>query len=277
MFWSRPPAADSTELAGILRERNGFSISSVLDGAGQRLEELIQWSTHPDVLTRIGSVDDFLALLDDVAVELTAPAESVVQDPLLAKHGDRLPHGFVVKRELGQGATAKALLVEKDGKEFVLKIALTESDNGKLREEAKALRSVHSEFIVAIEGEELLVNGRTVLVLQKAGDNTLAALLAREGVPSIDLLSRYGDDLLSAVVSLERQGIAHRDIKPDNIGVRTLARQRSQLVLSDFSLARAPLESLTVGTEGYRDPFLKLRKSWDLARSVIPPPSPFTR
>jgi serine/threonine protein kinase len=132
LFANRPPASNPTELAKILREQKGLSISSVLDGAGAKLEELIQWSTHPDVLTRIGSVEDFLTLLTDVEDELTAPTETVVNDPLQAKQGDRLPHGFVVKRELGQGATAKALLVTKDDKESVLKVALTEDDNGRL-------------------------------------------------------------------------------------------------------------------------------------------------
>ena len=266
LFASRPPASNPTELAKILRDQKGLSISSVLDGAGPKLEELIQWSTHPDVLTRIGSVEDFLTLLDEVEDELTAPKETVVNDPLQAKQGDRLPQGFVVRRELGQGATAKALLVTKDDKEFVLKVALNEDDNARLHEEAEALRSIHSEFIVAIE-QELKMNGRTVLVLQKAGDKTLAALLAKEGVPSLDLLSRYGDDLLSALASLERHGVVHRDIKPDNIGIRSLTKQRNQLILFDFSLVRAPLDNLNVGTEGYRDPFLKLRKPprWDLA------------
>jgi serine/threonine protein kinase len=266
LFANRPPATNPTELARILREQKGLSISSVLDGAGPRLEELIQWSTHPDVLTRIGSVEDFLTLLGDVEDELTAPTEAVVNDPLLAKQGDRLPHGFVVKRELGQGATAKALLVSKDDKESVLKVALTEDDNARLHEEAEALRTIHSEFIVAIE-QELKMSGRTVLVLQKAGDQMLAAMLAKEGVPSLDLLSRYGDDLLSALCSLERHGVVHRDIKPDNIGIRSLTKQRNQLILFDFSLARAPLENISVGTEGYRDPFLKLRKParWGLA------------
>ena len=205
-------------------------------------------------------------LLDEVEDELTAPKETVVNDPLQARQGDRLPQGFVVKRELGQGATAKALLVTKDDKEFVLKVALNEDDNARLHEEAEALRSIHSEFIVAIE-QELKMNGRTVLVLQKAGDQTLAALLAKEGVPSLDLLSRYGDDLLSALASLERHGVVHRDIKPDNIGIRSLTKQRNQLILFDFSLVRAPLDNLSVGTEGYRDPFVKLRKPprWDLA------------
>lgn len=266
LFANRPPASNSTELAKILRDQKGLSISAVLDGAGPKLEELIQWSTHPDVLTRIGSVEDFLVLLGDVEDELTAPTESVVNDPLNAKQGDRLPHGFVVKRELGQGATAKALLVVKDDKESVLKVALTEDDNSRLHEEAEALRSIHSEFIVSIE-QELKMSGRTVLVLQKAGDQTLTAMLAKEGVPSLDLLSRYGDDLLSALCSLERHGVVHRDIKPDNIGIRSLTKQRNQLVLFDFSLARASLDNINVGTEGYRDPFLKLRKParWDLA------------
>ena len=266
LFSSQPPATNPTELAKILRDQKGLSISSVLDGAGPKLEELIQWSTHPDVLTRIGSVEDFLTLLDDVEDELTAPAEAVVVDPLQAKRGDRLEHGFVVDRVLGQGATATALLVTKNEKQFVLKVALNEDHNTRLHEEAVALRSLHSEFIVAIE-EELVMHGRTVLVLQKAGDKTLTAQLRTDGVPTLEMLARYGDDLLSAVAHLERRGVVHRDIKPDNIGIRSLTKQRNQLVLFDFSLTGAPLDNIRVGTSGYTDPFLVNRKPqrWDLA------------
>lgn len=265
LFASRPPASSTSDLARILRDQRGLSLSSVLDGAGAKLEELIQWATHPDVLTRIGSVEDFLTLLDDVEDELTAPAEDLVVDPLQAKRGDRLEHGFVVERELGQGATATALLVKKGDREYVLKVAMGEEQNARLHEEAEALRSLHSEFIVAIE-DELVINGRTVLVLQKAGDKTLAAVLRTEGVPGLEMLSRYGDDLLSAVCSLERHGVIHRDIKPDNIGIRSLTKGRNQLILFDFSLANAPLDNIRVGTPSYTDPFLANRKPqrWDL-------------
>ena len=265
LFASRPPAGSPTDLSRILREQKGLSISSVLDGAGPKLEELIQWSTHPDVLTRIGSVEDFLTLLDEVEDELTTPAEAIVVDPLHAKRGDRLEHGFVVQRVLGQGATATALLVTKGEKEHVLKVAMDEEQNARLHEEAEALRSLHSEFIVAIE-DELVIGGRTVLVLQKAGDRTLAALLRSEGVPSLEMLARYGDDLLSAVSSLERHGVVHRDIKPDNVGIRSLTKGRNQLILFDFSLSHAPLDNIRVGTPGYTDPFLVNRKPrrWDL-------------
>ncbi|HUG69267.1 MAG TPA: NERD domain-containing protein, partial [Pirellulaceae bacterium] len=63
LFTSRPPAGSLSELTSILRERKGLSVSAVKDGVGQKLEEFIQWSTHPDALTRIGNVEDFLSML----------------------------------------------------------------------------------------------------------------------------------------------------------------------------------------------------------------------
>ena len=266
LFASRPPAGSYAELARILREKKGLSLAAVIDGVGPKLEEMIRWCTHPDVHNRIGSVEDFLSQLDDVEGELTAPEEAFVADPLTAKRGDRLEGGYIVEKELGQGATAKALLVRKDDQQLVLKIALSDDENARLHDEAQALRKLRSEYIVTIH-DEVLMAGRTVLVLQKAGDETLAGLLRQEGVPSLELLGRYGDDLLSAVVSLERNGITHRDIKPDNIGIRSLTKQPNQLILFDFSLTSAPLDKIRVGTPGYLDPFLPNRKPprWDLA------------
>ena len=266
LFTSRPPAGSVSELTQILRDRNGLSISAVLDGAGPKLEEFIQWSTHPDALTRIGTVEEFLAFLDDVEDELTSPDESVVADPLKAKRGDRLPNGYVVDRVLGQGATARAMLVTKGDTQYVLKVALKDSDNERLQEEAKALKKIRSEFVIEIY-DTLEMAGKTVLVLQKAGEESLATHLRKYGVPALDLLARYGENLLSAVSSLERHGVIHRDIKPDNIGIHSLNKQQNQLILYDFSLTNAPLDNLQVGTSDYRDPFLKNRKSgkWDLA------------
>ena len=160
------------------------------------------------------------------------------------------------------------MLVQKDEKEYVLKVALTENDNARLKEEAEALKKVRSEFVIAIY-DTLEIAGRTVLVLQKAGEESLAIHLRKYGVPALDLLGRYGEHLLSAVASLERHGVVHRDIKPDNIGIHSINKQQNQLILYDFSLTSAPLDNLFIGTADYRDPFLKNRKSrppkWDLA------------
>lgn len=265
LFTSRPPAGSVNELTQILRERNGLSISAVMDGAGKRLEEFVQWSTHPDALTRIGTVEEFLSFLDQVEDELSSPDDSSDVDPLRAKRGDRLPGGYVVDRVLGQGATARAMLVTKDGTQFVLKVALTDDDNVRLHEEAKALKKIRSEFVIDIY-DTLEMSGKTVLVLQKAGEESLATHLRKYGL-TLDLLARYGENLLSAVLSLESHGVVHRDIKPDNIGIHSLNKQQNQLILYDFSLTSAPLDNLLVGTTDYRDPFLKNRKTgkWDLA------------
>ena len=266
LFTSRPPAGSLSEQMAILREQKGLSVSAVMDGAGVKLEEFIKWSTHPDALTRIGSVDDFLVLLDEVEDELTAPDQSAIVDPLLAKRKDRLDQGYVVKSVLGQGATARALLVTKDGEEFALKVALTEDDNLRLTEEGKALKKIQSEFVIQIF-DTIEIAGKTILVLQVAGEESLAKHLRKYGVPTLGLLSRYGSNLLSAVESLERHGVVHRDIKPDNIGIHSFNKQQNQLILYDFSLTSAPLDNLRVGTTGYTDPFLKTRKAgkWDLA------------
>src|SRR5262249_10547499 len=86
--------------------------------------------------------------------------------------------------------------------------------------------------------------------------------------PSLDLARRFGDNLLSAVDYLEQQGVAHRDIKPDNIGITPTGQSgQLRLVLFDFSLSRTPVDNIRAGTPRYLDPLLPLRRPprWDLA------------
>jgi len=120
LFSSQPPGASSLEVSEKLRESKGLRLSSAIDGASRELEELIQFSTHPEVSSRLDSAKDFTDWLTRVEAELTIPEEDVVQNPGDAKTGDRLRHGFTVKARLGQGSTAVALLVERDGATAVL-------------------------------------------------------------------------------------------------------------------------------------------------------------
>ena len=97
--------------------------------------------------------------------------------------------------------------------------------------------------------------------MDRAGDKTLAQWI-RGGDPlSLDLMRRFGENLLSAIVHLEQEGIAHRDVKPDNIGIAKVAGTGAyRLVLFDFSLSRTPFETITAGTRPYLDPFLPDRR-----------------
>ncbi len=275
IFSGSPPAANGLELSNKLRETKGLQISSVLNGASVSLQELIQWSTHADVGVRLDTVGDFLELLEKVEEEATTPElETFADDPNRAKKDDQLPGGFRVMRRLGQGGCSVVLLVEKDGEEFVLKVASDPDHNSRLRDEAEILDKLRHNHIVAQCGT-LEIGDRFAFLMHPAFANkeerrieTLRDRLRHEGRLHIDLLQRFGEDLLEVLKYLEEEaGIPHRDIKPDNIAIGQIKRgDKLHLVLFDFSLSRAPAENLRAGTTGYLDPFLPLRqhKRWDL-------------
>jgi serine/threonine protein kinase len=264
LFSGVPPAASGVELADKLRQTRGLQISDVLNGASKALQELVQFSTHPDVASRIDSAADFLGYLDGVEEELTSPDHETVEDAAEAQKGDRLPGGFTVVRRLGKGATSTALVVERDGEEYVLKVPNGDEYFQRVRSEGEVLAKLRHQHIVEYV-ETTTVGGKPCLLLRSAGPETLGQRLRKEGRLHVDLLQRFGEDLLEIVRYLEEQGIPHRDIKPDNIGVGPVGRgDKLHLTLFDFSLSRTPPENLQAGTQGYLDPMLSLRKRWDL-------------
>jgi serine/threonine protein kinase len=268
-----PPAANRLELDEKLRQQNGLQISAVLNGAGVAMQDLVLLSTRPLVCDRTESVALFLAQLDDVEAELTEPELDVVEVPELAKQGDQLPGGFEVVRRLGQGACAVVLLVRRQERELVLKIANDPQHNHRIRDEADILEKVRHSYVVELVdrheiGDRFAFSMNPVFAERgRHHIETLRQRLAKDGPLHIELLERFGEDLLGVVAYLEEQGLSHRDIKPDNIAVGMVGRgDLLHLVLFDFSLGRTPPENIRAGTIGYLDPFLPLRDPprWDL-------------
>lgn len=273
LFSGHKPASNGLELSNSLRATKGLHISAVLNGAGQNLQDLVQYSTHPEVASRIDSVTDFLSYLDYVEDELTAPDHDIVEDPSQAQQGDLLPGNLKVIRRLGHGACSVAMLVQRDDQHFVLKVAATHEDNAKIEAEAEVLDKLHHEMVVHAErrieiGDYVGLLMRPIMAdRDRLRIETLGERLRREGRLHIDLLQRFGEDMLRVVGYLEEQGIPHRDIKPDNIAVGKIGRgDKLHLVLFDFSLSRTPDDNIRAGTNGYLDPFLPLRTPprWDL-------------
>lgn len=263
LFAGQPPASSLFEMTERLQREQGLQLSSVLDGAGQQLPLLVQRATCPEVTARLESVREFLDGLEQFEEEITRPAEQSWPDPINARPNDELEHGFVVRKRLGKGSTALALLVECNGCEQVLKVALSPEDNSRLETEAEVLRTLRHQYIV--EFHELLRFGdRVGLLMARAGDATLADRLRDEGRLHLELLERFGEDLLTTIDWLEKSGIPHRDIKPENLGTAKIGNQL-HLVLFDFSLARTSAENILAGTRDYLDPFLQTRTPprWD--------------
>ncbi|MGH8533517.1 MAG: protein kinase domain-containing protein [Gammaproteobacteria bacterium] len=134
LFSGQPPADSVIELHEKLRVGPGLRISDVLDGAGKGLQDLIQFSTIPDVSVRYATVDDFLQALEEVEDELTAPDPEVTVDPSIANKDDRIECGFTVLGRIGKGSSSDVLLVKADGsdEELVLKVASDPAHNERL-------------------------------------------------------------------------------------------------------------------------------------------------
>lgn len=273
LFSGVPPATNALELSNKLREAKGLQISAVLNGAVESLHFLIQFSTHPDVSSRNESVVDFLSELDDVENELTTPEHESIEDASRAQIGDLLPGNLRVLKRIGQGSCSVAMLVEKDGQEFILKVANDPEHNDRLKDEAAVLNKLRHAHVVEFQ-EVIELGNRAAFLMrpvfadkEKKTIETLGHRLRTEGRLHVDMLQRFGEDLLDVVKYLEEQGIPHRDIKPENIAVGAVGAGKAlHVVLFDFSLSRTSPENIRAGTREYLDPLLPLRKParWDL-------------
>ncbi|MEU8799782.1 BREX system serine/threonine kinase PglW [Spirillospora sp. NPDC048819] len=253
------PADSRGALARRLTEQHALTPSAIDESITPQMDEVIACATKRDVFDRFESVKEFLEYLDLVEEELTAPDAEPDPDPLDAVRGT-VVNGWTVQRNLGQGSTSRVFLAERetsDGKQTgVLKVALTEAAADRLHDEAALLGRLRSTRIVGLIEGPFDVADRTVVVLEQAGQVTLAEHIKRQGRLSPDELEKFGGELFDAVDYLEEEGVRHRDIKPENLAVRRLANNTSRLVMLDFSMAGTPDTAVKAGTPDYKDPFV---------------------
>ncbi|MFF0314246.1 BREX system serine/threonine kinase PglW [Micromonospora sp. NPDC005252] len=263
----QPPAAKRPELLARLARDNGLRAAAVADGISEFADELIQAATAPVPTQRLTTVADFVEMLQVVEDELTAPPAPSVHpeepepeqvDPLEARGGDRVGEWKMV-RSLGTGSTCRAFLGfnERTRREEVLKVGLSDEKGARLAHEARVLGPLTDSRVIRLaRPEPLQIGNRTVVVLEHAGDRTLARKLRDDGRLTVDELETYSDYLFGALDYLEGEGVYHRDIKPDNIAIRIRPNRTRQLVLFDFSLAGVSVKEINAGTPRYLDPFL---------------------
>ncbi|MEV5764741.1 BREX system serine/threonine kinase PglW [Micromonospora sp. NPDC052213] len=262
-----PPAAKRPELLSRLARDNGLRATAVADGISLFADELIQAATAPVPTQRLTTVAEFVEMLQVVEDELTAPPPASVHpeepepeqvDPLEARGGDRVGE-WTIKKSLGTGSTCRAFLAHNDrtGKDEVLKVGLSDEKGARLAHEARVLGPLTDSRVIRLaRPEPLQLGNRTVVVLEHAGELTLARKLRDDGRLTVDELETYSDYLFGALDYLEGEGVYHRDIKPDNIAIRIRPNRTRQLVLFDFSLAGVSVKEIAAGTPRYLDPFL---------------------
>ena len=143
IFAGHPPASSYGALSKRLEAHGYLSLADQADNISEGIDALVAHATAADAARRTTDIAAFLLDLDTLREQLAEAAEQqpVAIDPLTAEAGAELEDGFQVLGRLGRGSTALALLVERDGKEAVLKVSLDPERDGRLRAEAAALRA----------------------------------------------------------------------------------------------------------------------------------------
>ena len=172
--------------------------------------------------------------------------------------GDR----YTIEREIGRGGAARVFLAQdREGRKVALKIlhpelALSVTAQRFLREISLLSKLQHPHIAQMLDFGELdyLVYYAMRYI---EGQNLRVHLDRVRQVPVADTV-RLACDLLDALATAHREGIVHRDVKPENV---VLAREGA--VLLDFGIARAIAASgterltrsgFTVGTSAYMSP-----------------------
>lgn len=140
----------------------------------------------------------------------------------------------------------------------------------RMRREARTAAQLYHPNIATIHAIEE-VDGRLFIVMEYVEGEPLASMIRRGGISEADVC-RIGRQVADALAEAHAKGIAHRDIKPDNIvvsGARVkvldfgIAKQLAGFAKSDDPTAVLTHAGMIVGTVLYMSPEQALGKELD--------------
>ena len=168
---------------------------------------------------------------------------------------------YRLERLIGQGGFAWVFVGrETDGTPVAVKVlkpryAGDPNFEARFRNESETAAKLEHPNIVRIRSVSKA--GQHVYFVMDLCADSLGARLAREGpLPEPDIV-HIGEDIAHGLAFAHGQGVIHRDLKPDNI----LLRSDGRAVITDFGIARAVSGyvastgvNMTIGTPQYLSP-----------------------
>jgi serine/threonine-protein kinase len=176
--------------------------------------------------------------------------------------GELVADRYRVERPLGHGAMATVDLardMQLDRPVALKRLAENRARDDDLRRrfvrEARLAARLSDPHVVRVfdVGED---GGRPFIAMEYVEGETLAELAARRGTLSADEAVELGIQLCRGLAAVHRAGLVHRDVKPQNVLVRT----DGQLKLGDFGIAfgvdgtRLTMAGTVLGTAAYLAP-----------------------
>jgi serine/threonine protein kinase len=137
---------------------------------------------------------------------------------------------------VGEGGQAHTFRVrDKDGSEsWILKRLKNDQRLGRFEQEIRALIKISSSRIPQIV--DFQTDDPAYLVYRDLGPTTLEKVVKQEN-PSFDEIFDLFRDVVEAITDAHRAGVAHRDIKPNNVIISgDTAKQRASLI--DFGICQ---------------------------------------
>jgi serine/threonine-protein kinase len=168
---------------------------------------------------------------------------------------------YTLERLLGQGGFAWAFVGrEADGTPVAIKVlkpryAGDAQFESRFRNESETAAKLEHPNIIRIRS--VAKSGEHVYFAMDLCADSLGARIAREGPLAEADIVRLARDITAALEFAHQQGVIHRDLKPDNV----LLRSDGSAVLTDFGIARAVSGytastgvNMTIGTPQYLSP-----------------------
>ena len=186
--------------------------------------------------------------------------EDYLRDRLTAAVGDH----YLIEGELGRGGMAavyRALDIRLHRRVAIKLLPPEMAFNAGvksrfLREAQMAAQLTHPNIVPIYTVDER--DGLVFFVMGMVDGSSVGRLLAERGAFEIERVRRVVADVADALEYAHRQGVVHRDIKPDNILIDAAT---GRPMVTDFGIARAAAEEsrltvtgIAVGTPAYMSP-----------------------
>jgi serine/threonine-protein kinase len=171
--------------------------------------------------------------------------------------------GYEVQRELGSGGMATVYLARDIKHDRRVALKVVSPAVGALRLADRFLAEIrvtahlqHPNILPLLDSGE--ANGMLYYAMPYVEGESLRRRLEREGAIPVDEAIALIRALAAALDYAHREGVIHRDIKPDNIllqdGQPVLADFGIALALTDTSIDRLSATGLSLGTPQYMSP-----------------------
>lgn len=210
--------------------------------------------------------------------------------------GTVLANRYQILRPLGRGGMGTLYLARdtRFGRRYV---ALKENGDrspaaqAQFRLEAEVLATLHHPYLPAVTDHFITADGRQFLVMDYVEGENLEERVTREGSVPEALVLAWADQILDALAYLHTQSppIIHRDVKPQNVIVRSDGRA----VLVDFGITKhlvagqptatvaragspgyAPIEQYAGGTDQRSDLYSLGATLYLALTGYVPPEAP---